>query len=88
MVDLLYFLTNLLFFDIPLLYCYYINLRSFIIFYLFLETYIFLLVFIYPVFSVSFSTVSKLFFGDVFEIFVTLRAILLPIKSPVASAVF
>ena len=40
------------------------------------------------IFSVSFVTVSKLFCDEVLETFVILSAILLPIKSPVASAVF
>ena len=39
-------------------------------------------------FSVSLLTVSELFWGDSFETFVILLAVLLPIKSPVASAVF
>ena len=39
-------------------------------------------------FSVSLLTVSELFCGDSFETFVILLAVLLPIKSPVASAVF
>ena len=84
MVDLVYCLTNLLFFNIPIS-CYYVNLRSSMIFssssgdiYLPLDI------------SLSFSilTFSKLFCGKVFETFVMPSAILLPIKSPVASAVF
>ena len=41
-------------------------------------------------FGISFSlaTVSKLLCDEVYETFVTLSAFLLPIKSPVASAVF
>ena len=38
--------------------------------------------------SRPFVTVSELFHWDFFETFVILLAILLPIKSPVASAVF
>ena len=38
--------------------------------------------------TVSLSTVSELFCGEPREIFVILVAILLPIKSPVASAAF
>ena len=38
--------------------------------------------------SISFSFVSELSFGEVFETFVILSAILLPIKSPIASGVF
>ena len=81
MVDLVYCLTSLLFFDIPLLY-YYINLRSSIMFCLFSGD-ICLSVSI----SVSLS-VSEVFWGKFLETFVILLAMLLPIKSPVASAVF
>ena len=84
MVDLVYYLSNLLFFDIWLLY-YYINLKSSIIFclssedkYLSLDNYL----------SHSFVIVSELFCCDVFDIFVILLAILLLIKSPVATAIF
>ena len=38
--------------------------------------------------SCSFVSLSELFCGEFFEAFVILLAILLPIKSPVASAVF
>ena len=79
MVDLMYCLANLLFFDIPLL-CYYTNLNSSIIsclssgdIYRSLGIYI-------SFFALS----SKL----VFETLVILSEILLSIKSPVASAVF
>ena len=77
-------LTDLLFFDTPLLY-YYINLRSSIIFCLFsgdvdLSSGIFL--------PCSFVTVSKLFCCGFFQTFVILAVILLPIKSPVSSAAF
>ena len=79
--------TNLLFFNIPSLY-YYINLRSSIIFCLssrdiYLssgDTYLSL--------GIPLIVVSELFYCEVFETFVILLAILLPIKSPVASAVF
>ena len=76
MVDLVYCATDLLFFDIPLLY-YYINLRSSIDSCLFSGD-------IYLssgnslsnlVFSASTVTASKLFCGEVFEIFVILSAI-------------
>ena len=84
MVDLIYCLKNLLFFDILLLY-YSINLRSLIILcpssgdiYISLGIYL----------SCSFVTVSKLFFCKFFEIFVILLATLLPIKSPVSSVIF
>ena len=76
--------TNLLFFDIPLL-CHYIYLRSSIIFYLSPgDIYLFLDISL----SSLFVAVSELFCTEVFEIFVILLAILLPLKSPVASAVF
>ena len=85
MVDLVYCLTNLLFFDIPLLY-YYTNLNSSIICCLSSgDMYLFLWV----VISTS-SSVSSFgnFLLDFLEALVILSAILLPIKSPVASAVF
>ena len=82
MINLLYCLTDLLFFDI-LLY-YYINLKSSIIFFFFwrydLSSGISLLNAIFYV--------SQLFCGEAFEVFVILFAILLPTKSPVGSAVF
>ena len=58
MVDLVYYLTNLLSFDISLIRRFFIIL------------------------------ISKLFCDEFFEIFVILSAILLPIKSPVTTAVF
>ena len=89
MVDLMYCLTNSLFFDIPLLY-YYINLRSLIMSCLFWRYISSFLVFHYQIyiFSVSISTVSELFFNELLDVFLVLLAILLPVKSPVASAVF
>ena len=68
-------LTSLLFFDSPLFY-YYVNLRSASVF---LSN---------PVFSVSLSTSSEVFFGKYLDTFVILSAILLRIKSLVASVVF
>ena len=68
MIDWVYYLTNLLFFDILLLY-YQINLKSPIIFCLSTGN-IYLSACIYL--SCSFFTVSKLFCGDVFEAFVVL----------------
>ena len=41
-----------------------------------------------PIFSVSLSTVFELFCGEIFETFMILMAILLPIISGNASAVF
>ena len=84
----MYFLTNLLFFGIPLLY-YYTNFSSSIICCLFSGD-------IYLSFSISNSllTLSKLFCEDLFkcnyfEKLVILSSILLlPNKSPVASAAF
>ena len=80
MVDLMYCLTNLLFFGVPLLY-FYINLNSPTICCLSSGD-------IYISFGISLLALSKLFYKDFFETFVILSAILLPIKSPVASAVF
>ena len=88
MIDWVYYLTIFLFLDIPLLY-FYINLRPPIIFCLFPGV-IYLSLGIYiskSIFSASFVTVSELFCCDVFENFVILLPILLPIKSPAASAV-
>ena len=82
MVDLIYCLTNLLFFDIPLL-CYYTNLNSSII-----------CCFSSEDIDLSFGITVSLFFcecnflGDFFETLVILSAYLLQIKSPVALAVF
>ena len=84
MVNLVYCLTNLLFDDISLLY-YYVNLISSIILCLSSED-------IYLSLDISLSClfviVSKLFCSEFLERFVILLAILLPIKAPVASAVF
>ena len=88
--DLVYYLINLFFFDIPSFY-YYINLRSSIIFCLFSgDIYIsfFRYFSIKSKFSASFITVSELFCDEVIETLLILSALLLPIKSPVASAIF
>ena len=84
MVDLMHCLTNLLFFDIPLLY-YDTNLNSLLLCCLFSGA-------IYLSFGTSFSLLASLFceynsFGD-FKNLVILSAILFPIKSPETSAVF
>ena len=80
----MYFLTNLLFFDISLFYCH-IYFRSPKIFCLsFGDIYLPLGISL----SCSFVTVSELFCGTPPEAFLVLLAILLPIKSPVASTVF
>ena len=86
MVDLMHCLTNLLFFDIPLLYT---TRNLSIICCLFSGD-------MYLSFGTSISLLASLlcecfedFFGCNFvETLVILSAILLPIKSPVASAVF
>ena len=84
MVNLLDYLTNLLFFDIPLLY-YYINLISSIIFCLSTEDiYLTLRIFL----SCLFVIVSELFYHELLAAFLILLAILLPIKSPDAAAFF
>ena len=83
MVDLMYCLKYLLFFDILLLY-YYINLRSLIIFWL-SSGYINLSWSISL--SLSFAIPSELFYGEILKTFVVLLAILLPIKSPAVLAV-
>ena len=80
------------FLQIPLLY-YYINLRSLIICCLFfLETYIFLLVFLcqtlFHCFSVSLSAVSELLCGERFDTFIISSAISLQTKSLASSAAF
>ena len=77
----MYCLANLLIFDIPLLY--YVNLNSLIICHLFSGD-------IYLSFgiSVSFKLFCECNFLEDFQALVILSAILLPIKSPVASAVF
>ena len=85
MVDLMHCIINSLFFDIPLL-CYYTSLNLSIISCLFSGD-------MYLSFGVSVSSFASLFcernfVEDFFETLVILSAILLPIKSPVASAVF
>ena len=84
MVHLVYCLKNLLLFDISLL-CYYMNLRSSIVFCLFSgDIYLSLGISL----SCLFVTVSELLCWGFFETLIILSAILLPIKSPVAFAVF
>ena len=77
----MYCLTNLLFFDIPLLH--YVNLNLLIICCLFSGD-------IYLSFGISNSSLFCEYDSseDFFETLVILSAILLPIKSPVAPAVF
>ena len=88
MVDLVYCLTNLLFFDIALLY-YYINLRSLIICSLFSRNIYFSLgiALSNPVFFVSSSIVLEPSCGELPETYVIFWSILLSIKSAVAFAV-
>ena len=88
MVDWVPCLTNLVFFDIPLLY-YYINLSASIISCLSSgDIYLSLGISFGISLSFSFVTVSEFFRCEFFETFVILLAILLPIKSPIASAAF
>ena len=85
MVDFVYCLTNSLFFFYILLLFLHINPRLSIIFCLSSrDIYLPLGISL----SCSFITVSELFCGGFFENFLILLAILLPVKSPVASAVF
>ena len=86
MVHFVYCLSSLYFliFHYYIILNYYINLRSSIIFCLCSGN-------IYFSLCISLSCsifFSELFCGAVFENFVTVSAILFPIKSPVASAVF
>ena len=72
MADLAYCLTNLLFFDFPLLYYHYTNLRSSIIFYLSSgEIYLSLGTSL----SCSSATVSELFCHEFLEAFLILLEI-------------
>ena len=84
MVGLVYCLKHLLYFDIPLMY-YYINITSSMIFCL--SSRGIYLSFLMSL-SCSFLTIYKLFCGKILAFFVILSVILLPIKSPVASAFF
>ena len=78
MANSLYHLISLLFFEIPLLY-YYINLRSFIIFYLLSEDRY--LSFGISRYSASFITVRKILCGKVLETYLISSAISSTIKS-------
>ena len=85
MADLMHCLANMLFFDIPLLYCY-TSLDSSIICCLSSgDKYLFLAVALST--STSVSSFGN-FLVDFLETLVILSAILLPLKSPVASIVF
>ena len=77
MVHFGYCLTSLLFFDIPLLYINFIFILD--------HQQIFVFV-TYLSLSISYSFVSELFCGEVFETLVISSAILFQIKIPVASA--
>ena len=81
MVNLVYYWTNLLFYDIPLLY-FSVDLRSSIIFCLSTGD-IYLSLGIYL--SCPFVIVSELFSSELLDTFVIMSVISLPIKSPVAS---
>ena len=88
MADLVYCLS-LLFFDIPLLhYCF--SLRSSIIFYLFSRDIYFSLGISLSssMFSLSLSTTSDILGWSIFKTFLILSAIVLSIKSPIASVYF
>ena len=88
MVDLMYYLTNLSFFDIPLL-CYYINLEWWIICCLFGRYASF--VWHFSIKSYIFCFTFKCFWTILWWTswyFVVTSAILLPAKSTVASAFF
>ena len=78
---LMYYLMNLLFFGIPVLY-YCTDLNSSVICFFSGNICLFFGI------SVSSLATSKLLCDDCFETLVILSAILLPIKSPVAPAVF
>ena len=90
MVDLVCCLTSLSFFDIPLLY-YYVNLSIYIYIYIIyiyiyiIYIYIYIYIYICILFWYFSFTVCKVFWGDSFVI---LLAILLRMKSLVASGVF
>ena len=73
MVELVHYLSHILFFSIPLLYVY-INLRpSIIVWVFFQERYIYLGISLScSISSVSFGTVSELLRGKVLETFVTI----------------
>ena len=86
MADFMRHLSNVLFFGIPLLY-YYINLNSSIICcFSFGEIYLSLYIYLGISLLTSFDCISSL--RDFFDALLILSAILLPTKSPVASAVF
>ena len=79
MVYFVRYVTNSLFFDVLLLYCY-INLRSSAIFCLSAgDIHLSLGVSLLP----SFLTISEFFCCEVFETFVILPTVLLPIKAPI-----
>ena len=83
-------LSNLLFFGIPLL-CYYINLNSSIICLSCGDIYLSFGISLLASFdgnSFGCNSVECNSLGDFFDVLVILSAILLPIKSSVASAVF
>ena len=89
MLDLLYHLISLLFFDITLFY-YYNNLSLLIVCFFFLR-YMHISVGISlssPIFPSSFVTISELFYSEVFGTFEIISAVLLLIKSPVYSVAF
>ena len=90
MLDLLYHLISLLFFDITLFY-YYSNLSLLIVCFFFFLRYMHISVGISlssPIFPSSFVTISELLYSEVFGTFEIISAVLLLIKSPVYSVAF
>ena len=86
MVDLNYYLTNLLFLGVPLL-CYHVDIKLLTIFCLFSRKVYLSFRKVYlslgislscSIFSIAFATVSELFYDEVLETFIILLVILLP----------
>ena len=87
MINFVYYLTNLLFIDTPLFY--YINHRLSIVFCLYSgNIYLSLRIFLGNSLSCSFLIISELFCYEFLETLLIFLAILLPMKSPIASAAF
>ena len=82
MVDLLYCLINVFFFDI----LYYVIIIDTIIIIIIIIIVINTIIIIFL--RIFFKNVSKLFCGEFFETYVILSVILFTIKSPAASTVF
>ena len=84
MVDLLYCLINVFFFDI----LYYVIIIDTIIIIIIIIIIIVINTIIIIFLRIFFKNVSKLFCGEFFETYVILSVILFTIKSPAASTVF